>query len=202
VVGVLVAGVVVAGVLVTGVVVVALLEVAADVPATPVTLPAEDESFAEDWPALSSELLVVTGTSGGGLDGTLSATVEPPQAPSATALAAAPSSASDREARVTRSRPERAHATAAGRAVVEVALRELVTPRTDAQVLDGPGEIRLRRREWKQLADHLERLAGVAVGVDPVRFCLDDHLAAARRRAQAIAVAVAHLELILPTGAG
>jgi hypothetical protein len=52
--------------------------------------------------------------------------VEPPQAASATMLSAAATSASDRRPRVMRSRSERTHASPAGRAVVEVALGELV----------------------------------------------------------------------------
>jgi hypothetical protein len=167
-------------------------------PVVPVLAEAPVDALA---PALSS-VLWVSGTSGGTLDGALSATVVPPQAASATALRVPPSNASDREPCAIDSRPERTHATPAGRAVVEVALRELLAPRAEAKVLDRPGKLRSRRREREQIADHLEGLAGVAVGVDPLGIGLDDHLAAGRGDAQAIAVVVAHLAEILPTRAG
>jgi hypothetical protein len=166
--------------------------VAPVVPVAPVELVA---------PALSSGLLSF-GTSAGTVDGALSATVVPPQAASATALRVPPSSASDRELRVTCSRSERIHPTPACRAVVEVALGELLAPGAEAEGFDRPRKLRARRRERQQLADHLERLTALAIGVDPVGLGLDDQLATGRRGAQAIAVTVAHSAQILPTKAG
>ena len=205
--GVVVAELVVDDVVVAAVEEVVVVEVALEeplvvdtvAPVVPVLAEAPVDALA---PALSS-VLWVSGTSGGTLDGALSATVVPPQAASATALRVPPSNASDREPCAIDSRPEeRTHATPAGRAVVEVALRELLAPRAEAKVFDRPGKLRSRRREREQLADHLEGLAGVAVGVDPLGIGLDDHLAAGRGDAQAIAVVVAHLAEILPTRAG
>jgi hypothetical protein len=187
----LLAGVVVAGV--------ELVEdVAEEAPVDPVVpvTPVEPVELA------ASSGLLSFGTSVGTVDGALSATVLPPQAARTTAPAAPPSSASDRLPRVTGSRSERTHATPARGAVVEVALGELLAPGAETQVLHRPGELRARRRERQQLADHLERLTGLAVGVDAVGIGLDDHLAPARGGAQAIAVAVAHFAQILSTGAG
>jgi hypothetical protein len=152
-------------------------EVAEEAPVDPVTLVAPVTPVEPVELEMSSGL-VSFGTSVGTVAGALSAIVLPPQAASATAPTAPPSSASDRRPRVTGSRSERTHATPARRAVVEVALGELLAPGTEAQVLDGPGELRARRREGQQLADHLERLTGLAVGVETVGFGLDDHLAA------------------------
>jgi hypothetical protein len=204
--GVVVAAVEVDDVVVAAVEEVVVVEVALEeplvvdtvAPVVPVVPEAPVDALA---PALSS-VLWITGTSGGTLDGALSATVVPPQAASATALRVPPSNASDREPRAIDSRPERTHATPAGRAVVEVALRELLAPWAEAEVLDRPGKLRARRRERQQPADHLEGLAGLAIGVDPRGIGLDDHLTAGRGGAQAIAVAVAHSAEILPARAG
>src|SRR5580765_7432729 len=84
---------------------------------------------------------------------------------------------------------ERRHATAARRAVVEVLLRELVAPGAEAQVLDRPGQPRCRGRERKELAQHLELLAGLAVAVDGVGLGFDEDLAPGRRGAQSIELA-------------
>ncbi len=105
----------------------------------PVGAPDADELL-EASGELSSALLV-TGSSAVGLAGTLSVTVVPPQAPSATVAAAAPSRVSERLPRVTRSPAERAHAAPAGGAIVEVALSQLVTPRADTQVLNRPRKL-------------------------------------------------------------
>jgi hypothetical protein len=88
-------------------------------------------------PALSSALFSV-GSSAGTVAGALSATVVPPQAASATAPRVPPRSASDRGLGVTCSRSKRTHPTPARRAVVEVALGELLTPGAEAQVLHCP----------------------------------------------------------------
>jgi hypothetical protein len=58
---------------------------------------------------------------------------------------------------------ERRHASPAVRTVVEVLLRVLVTPVTEAQVVHGPRQIRGGRRERQQLADDLQRLTRLAV---------------------------------------
>jgi hypothetical protein len=178
-----------------------VVDVAEEAPVDPV-VPVEPVTPVVPVELTMSSGLLSFGTSVGTVDGALSATVLPPQAARATAPAAPPISASDRLPRVTGSRSERTHATPAGGAVVEVALGELLAPGTEAQVLHRPGELRARRRERQQLADHLKRLTGLAVGVDAVGLGLDDQLAATRRGTQAIAVAVAHFALILATGAG
>jgi hypothetical protein len=178
-----------------------VVEVAEELPVDPVVPVVPLTPVVPVELTVSSGLLSF-GTRVGTVAGALSAIVLPPQAASATAPTAPPSSASDRRPRVTCSRSERTHATPAGGAVVEVALGELLAPGAEAQVLDRPRELRPRWRERQQLADHLERLTGLAVGVDAVGIGFDDHLAAARRGAQAVAVAVAHFAQILSTGAG
>jgi hypothetical protein len=123
-----VVGVVVAGVVVAGVVVVAdelveaLLELLSVDPIVPVAEVEPPESELE-LPSLSKLLLVRVGVIGTVVLGTSSETFVPPQAAIATAPSTPPISASDRpEPRVTTSRSQRTHATAARRAVVEVAL--------------------------------------------------------------------------------
>src|SRR5918998_4096231 len=71
---------------------------------------------------------------------------------------------------------DRVHAPAAVRAVVEVALGELVAPGTEAQVLDRPRQPRLRRRERQHLADDLQRLTAFPVDVNPSGLGLADDL--------------------------
>jgi len=131
----------VAGVVVTGVVVTGVVEVGTEVvdpsPVAPVPALEDEEPLAESG-VLSSALFVSTGVIAGGLEGTLSRIVEPPQAASANVAAPAPKTASGRFARVTRSPPERTHATPAGRAVVQVTLGQLPAPGAEAQVLDRP----------------------------------------------------------------
>src|SRR4051794_11260614 len=81
---------------------------------------------------------------------------------------------------------ERGHAAAAGRAVVEVLLRQLLAERAEAEVLDRPRQIGRRRLERQDLADHLELLTGLAIAVDPVGLALDDDLAPRGRGAHAV----------------
>lgn len=90
-----VTGVVLVGVVPAGVVEAAVVETPVDVLVDPLATLEDAELFAEDGPASSSALLVSTGSSAGTLDGTLSLTVVPPQAASATAPSVAPTSASD-----------------------------------------------------------------------------------------------------------
>jgi GNAT superfamily N-acetyltransferase len=93
---------------------------------------------------------------------------------------------------------ERRHAAPAGGTVVEVALGELVAPVAEPQRLDGPGQVRGRRRQRQDDADDLELLAGVAVGVDPIRGGLDHDLAPRRRRAHAVSLACGHAGTLSP----
>jgi hypothetical protein len=154
VVGVVFAGVVVAGVVVAAVVAAEeLVEVVTEPlsvdPAAPVpeVAPVEFEFEPEPF-SLSKLLLVSVGVIGTVVLGTSSETFVPPQAAIAAAPSTPPSATSDRrDRRVTRSRSGRTHATATGRAVVEVALGELLTPRAEAQGFDRPRQLRARRSE-------------------------------------------------------
>ena len=69
-------------------------------------------------------------------------------------------------------------------------LRELVAPVAEAQVLDGPRQLGLRRRERQDLADDLQRLARLAVDIDATGLGLDDDLAIARGCAHAVPLGV------------
>src|SRR3954452_24185390 len=93
-----------------------------------------------------------------------------------------------------RERLDGGHAAAAGGAVVEVLLGELVAPVAEPEVLDGPGQLALGRLERQDDARDLELLAGLAVAVDTVRLGLDDDLAAGRgcRHAITLRHAAAH----------
>jgi len=94
-------------------------------------------------PWLSSVGLVRTGVSCVVLVGTTSATLLPPQAAITTpATRIAVASAKLRRRRTTASAPDRPHATPASGAVVEVALRELLAPWADAEILGRPGQLR------------------------------------------------------------
>src|SRR4051794_15417682 len=86
------------------------------------------------------------------------------------------------------------HPAAAGGAVVEVLLGELVAPVAEPEVLDGPRQLALGRRERQHDAGDLQLLAGFPVAVDAVRLSLDDDLAAGRRCPPAITLrhAAAH----------
>jgi hypothetical protein len=87
---------------------------------------------------------------------------------------------------------QRGHPAAAGRAVVEVLLRQLVTPVAEAQVLDRPGQAGRARRERDDLADDLEGLAGVAVAVELAGLGLEEDLAPRGGGAHAVALLDAH----------
>src|SRR5688572_9561280 len=85
-----------------------------------------------------------------------------------------------------RERLDRGHAAAAGGAVVEVLLRQLVAPVAEAEVLHGPRQPAQRRLEREDDAGDLELLARLAVAVDAVRLGFEDDLAAGRRCPHAI----------------
>jgi hypothetical protein len=87
---------------------------------------------------------------------------------------------------------ERLHAPATVGAVVEVLLAELIAPVAEAEVLDRPGQFRLRRGEGEELADHLERLAGFAIDVGPAGLGLDHDLASAGRCPHPVALTKPH----------
>src|SRR5690349_2378306 len=86
------------------------------------------------------------------------------------------------------------HPAAAGGAVVEVLLGELVAPVAEPEVLDGPRQPAHRRLARQDDALDLELLARLAVAVDAVRLGLDDDLAASGRCPHAITLrhATAH----------
>jgi hypothetical protein len=63
------------------------------------------------------------------------------------------------------------------RTVVEISLAQLVAPWAEPQVLDGPRQRGFRRRQWKDLPEHLELLAGVAIHERVAGLDLGDELA-------------------------
>jgi RimJ/RimL family protein N-acetyltransferase len=93
---------------------------------------------------------------------------------------------------------KRRHAAPARGTVVEIALRELVAPVAEPQRLDGPGQLRLRRRQRQHDPHDLELLAGLAVGVDPIGVGLDDDLAPRGGRAQAVSLTSGHTGTLSP----
>jgi hypothetical protein len=88
---------------------------------------------------------------------------------------------------------ERLHAPPTVRAVVEVLLTELIAPVAKAQVLDRPRQLGRGGREWEELADHLQRLTGLAIDVGPARLGLDHHLASGGWRPHPVPLTKPHL---------
>jgi hypothetical protein len=162
--------------------------------------PLDDDALADPAPA---PVVVVAGAceplgtvtpaefgvvTSGRVRGTASETWAPPQAPRTVPASSTPTKASDRLAPVTGSVSERTHPASAAWAVVEVALGELIAPRAEPQVLDGPREPGRGWRERKHLADDLERLARFTIDVDAARLGLADDLATGFCRAHPVAL--------------
>src|SRR4051794_8325602 len=87
---------------------------------------------------------------------------------------------------------QRGHPAAARRAVVEVLLGGLVAPVAEAQGLDRPWQVGLRRSEGEHLPHDFERLARVMVRVDLAGFGRQQQLATRGRSAQSVQLALGH----------
>jgi hypothetical protein len=134
----------------------------------------------------------------GGAPGTSSGeTCEPPHPAAVSAATARKAATAGRRGR--RGRSERigsagqgGHATAAVRAVVQVLLRELVTPVAEPEVLHGPRQGRARRRHRQDLRDDLHRLPGLPVAVRAAGLGGQEDLATGRWRPQPVQLTVGH----------
>jgi hypothetical protein len=128
----------------------------------------------------------------------------PPQAARQSVVISAPTVAAGRSllapAFTTASGAEWLHAPAAVRAVVEILLGELIAPVAEAQVLHRPRELRERWGQWEKLADHLQRLSGLAIHVRLPRLCFDDHFASGGGRPHPVLLARPHCGAMLPVG--
>lgn len=82
--------------------------------------------------------------------------------------------------------PEGVHPASAMGAIVEVLLAELIAPIAEAEVLDGPGQLRGRGRQGEEHGRGLEGLARLAVDVGAARLGLEHDLAPGRRGPQAV----------------
>jgi hypothetical protein len=71
---------------------------------------------------------------------------------------------------------QRVHLLPAMRADVQVLLRELIAVVAEAQILNGPRQLRRSRGQREQLGNDLEPLAGLSIDVLLVRVGLDDDL--------------------------
>jgi hypothetical protein len=140
----------------------------------------------EAVPADAGFVIVAVGTVSGGAPEVSVAAPPPPHAAIAAAAAApAPSTASLRVARMTAGLPgtssasdfKRIHPPAAMRAVVEVLLAMLVAPVAKAKVLNRPRQVGWGRCQGQQLADDLQRLAGLSIDVGPSDLRVNHDLA-------------------------
>jgi hypothetical protein len=136
-----------------------------------------DDLEVVDW----FEAAVAVGTVSGGAPAVLVAGEPPPHAARLTQAATPASALPSLRATVTAGRRgttedsdfKRLHAPRAVRAVVEVLLTELIAPVAEAQILDRPRQLGWGGGEREELADHLQRLAGLAVDVATTGLCLD-----------------------------
>jgi hypothetical protein len=176
-----------------------VFDAAEDDPVLPVPVFPDE---AEEDPLLAAEVVVVVrevlvfdaGTVGGALlvgtvsVGTPAVSVVPEPPPPHAVMPTASATPAENAAKE-RARPmrrdvmcllglERIHATPAMWAVVEILLRELVTPIAETEVLDRPRQLGERGSERQQHGHHLELFAALSVDVCAPASGFDDHLAA------------------------